>query len=497
MLIQLLKNFKSKNYIQIIQTKGGYYMSYDLVQRVACYVRVSTQEQKLRGLSPEAQRSTLREYSEKHNLKIVEWYEDLGVSGRKPIKKRPELQRMIEDAEAGNFDRIIFIKLDRYFRSVAEYYECQKRLDAKNVKWTATEEKYDLLTASGRYWVTQKLAMAEYEADQTGERIDLVNEYKVKTGQPLTGSHNLGLAYTVEKDEDGLKRVVKDPNTKDLVMDYINHFLTHNNKKQAYLYVNDKYNTSYAYGVLDRVLTDTKIYGHYRGNDKYCEPYVDKDTWDTIQQLLNNNIKVTPSKRVYLFTGLLICPVCGRKMAGTYVDRQSRKGLKGQVYLYHKVYYSYRCNHSNLSSTCSYHKRPNESKLEKILLDDFDKYVTTYIDSVSVVDAQIKNDKCVKDKIAQIKGEMTRLNNMYQKNRISEEKYDKEYDELETRLKDLESQLEPFVERDLSKYEDLLKSDWKELYNALTKENKRTFWRKYIKQIILNDNGTIDRVIFF
>ena len=126
-------------------------LNQEFIQRVACYVRVSHQEQKLRGLSPEAQRDALRRYAETNNLKIVEWYEDLGVSGRKLIKNRPALQQMIHDAEEGKFDRIIFIKLDRYFRSVAEYYECQKRLDAKNIKWTATEEKFDLTTASGRY----------------------------------------------------------------------------------------------------------------------------------------------------------------------------------------------------------------------------------------------------------------------------------------------------------------------------------------------------------
>ena len=48
---------------------------------------------------------------------------------------------------------------------------------------------------------------------------------------------------------------------------------------------------------------------------------------------------------------------------------------------------------------------------------------------------------------------------MYQKNRISEEKYDREYDDLEKRLQDLQEHLEPFVERDLSAYEELLKSD--------------------------------------
>jgi DNA invertase Pin-like site-specific DNA recombinase len=79
--------------------------------KVACYIRVSHQEQKLHGISLDAQKDKLTEYAEQHNLKIVGWYADEGVSGRKLIKHRPELQRMLHDAHARKFDRIFnFIK---------------------------------------------------------------------------------------------------------------------------------------------------------------------------------------------------------------------------------------------------------------------------------------------------------------------------------------------------------------------------------------------------
>lgn len=470
---------------QIIQT-----------QRIACYIRVSTNEQKLRGLSPEAQRQVLQKYADDHNLKIVEWYEDLGVSGRKLIKNRPALQRMIQDAEHGKFDRIIFIKLDRYFRSVGEYYECQKRLDAKNVAWTATEEKYDLTTASGRYWVTQKLAMAEYEADQAGERVDLINEYKIKTGQPLTGSHNLGIAYTVQKDENGIKKVVKDPATEQLVMDYINYFLIHQNKRQAQAYINGKYGTSYAYNTLTKLLTDTKIYGSYRGNDYYCMPYIDKETWDRIQDILKSNVKQTASRRVYLFTGLLVCPNCGYKMAGTYSDKQVTNRKSGKKYVYEREYFSYRCNNAYKDAFCTHRKRTSEDVLEKKLLETLDLLVMEHIEVTKIEDAR-KQDDCAEQKIKEIKSEMTRLNTMYQKNRISEEKYDRDFEDLEAQLLELERHLEPLQERDLDKYYQLIESDWKNLYHALNRENKRAFWRKYIKHIIVGKDGRLERAIFF
>ena len=76
-------------------------------ERTAAYIRVSTMEQKLHGLSLDAQRDTLKRYAESHDLEIVAWYEDEGISGRKEVRKRPALQRMMKDVEKEMFIRIL------------------------------------------------------------------------------------------------------------------------------------------------------------------------------------------------------------------------------------------------------------------------------------------------------------------------------------------------------------------------------------------------------
>lgn len=469
------------------------------IERIACYIRVSTQEQKLHGLSLDAQRDALRRYAEAHGLNIVEWYEDEGVSGRKLIRRRPALQRMLNDAKAGKFDRIIFIKLDRYFRSVAEYYECQKILEANKVTWTATEEKYDLTTANGRYWVTQKLAMAEYEADQTGERINLVNEYKIRTGQPLTGSHRQGLAFTVGRDEKtGLKNVIPDPETKELVTDFINHFLTYQSVKGSTVYINNKYGTTYEYQRLKNMLRDTKLYGHFRGNDFYCTGYMDKATWDKIQSLLGTNVKKRQNNRVYLFSGLICCPDCGRNLVGTTSVNRKTVKPNGKVYIHTNPIYQYRCNKAKMSELCTFKKYPNEERLEKALLNNLNRFINNHITHVKITANTNTHTDGVKNSIANLQAEMNRLNTMFRKGRVKEDEYDRDYDELERQMAELQESLTPAEERDLSIYEELLaKDDWKSLYNALNRENKRAFWRKYIKAIKLGDDGKIDEIIFF
>jgi DNA invertase Pin-like site-specific DNA recombinase len=86
--------------------------AFSKVELVAAYIRVSTTEQALHGLSLTAQVQKIQKYADAHNMKIVEWYKDEGVSARKLIRNRPELQRMIQDAEKGKFERILFIKLN-------------------------------------------------------------------------------------------------------------------------------------------------------------------------------------------------------------------------------------------------------------------------------------------------------------------------------------------------------------------------------------------------
>jgi predicted site-specific integrase-resolvase len=66
----------SENTGQIIDRVVGQY-SQDpqtmKIERVAAYVRVSTQEQKLHGISVDAQIEKLTEYANAHNMKIVKW----------------------------------------------------------------------------------------------------------------------------------------------------------------------------------------------------------------------------------------------------------------------------------------------------------------------------------------------------------------------------------------------------------------------------------------
>ena len=178
--------------------------------------------------------------------------------------------------------------------------------------------------------------------------------------------------------------------------------------------------------------------------------------------------------------------------------RNVNKKPSGKVYVYELDHYSYKCNYHYKENSCNFNKQLSEAKIEKNLLNTFDDYVQQHITDVTVTDNRPDVDnEAINKRITSVKSEMTKVKRMYRKEDITEAEYDEDMAELKAELQELESQLTPLEERDVTIYEELLKSDWRSLYNALTKENKRAFWRKYIKAIELNTDGTVKHLIFF
>ena len=463
------------------------------VECVAAYVRVSHQEQKLHGLSLDAQKMKLTEYAEQHNMKIVEWYIDEGVSGRKLIKNRPELQRMIQDAEQGKFERIIFIKLDRFFRSVAEYHECMKRISP--VIWSTTEEDYDLTTANGRMLVNMKLTIAEMEADQGGERIRIVNEYKVSTGQPLVGDHCLPFGFTVGVDEQTKrKNVIKDPDEAPILEDLIAHYMKHQSKRQTLVYIYTKHHISMTPASLNTLLANPMLYGTYRDNPNYCEAYMDKETFDRLQEISKRNIKGnTAENRAYLFSGLIKCPECGKLLKGHIHHHTTAIGTKVK-------YKKYRCAGCYSNRSCSFNKAISENVLERMMLANIEQY----FDDAKLREFEITaadSVKIPKYDIDDLHAQIDRLNYSWQTGKIRKvEQYEKDYAALMEKLEEAEAEKGETAVQDFGKIEAILQSGWKEIYEKLDDAYKRAFWRSFVQSIEINwttETKEIVRVNFF
>lgn len=446
-----------------------------MVEPVAAYIRVSTQEQKLHGLSVDAQQMKLQDYADNNNMKIVEWYMDKGVSGRKPIKKRPELQRMMDDAGKGLFTRIIFIKIDRFFRSVAEYHEFMKRISP--VVWTTTEEKYDLTTANGRMFVNMKLTIAELEADQTGERIRLVNDYKVQVGRPLVGDKCLPFGFKVYTDETtGIKRVGKDKEKEPILQDLINYTFLHQSVRKTLIYGRNKYNTGLWYESLSALLKNPMLCGEYRGNNHYCEAYITREEFDKLQTMLKHQVKHSTQNRDYIFSGLIRCGCCNGVLTGSPHKTKNAYGKQYETR-------GYKCARHSNQRTCVFNKFVNENVLEQKMLAEVKLYLEkAQLKAKRVNQKEAENNN--KKLLDNLKGQVTRLNYSWQTGKILDvAQYEKQYNELITQIQELE-RVRPIEKKKDFKYVDKILCDgWQDTYLKLSPAYKRSFWRSFIRCI--------------
>jgi DNA invertase Pin-like site-specific DNA recombinase len=463
------------------------YQERDRVIRIAKYSRCSSDEQKKNGYTIDDQLGLIDEFAAEYELVSVGEYVDEGISATLEISKRKALAQLIEDAKAGKFDIVVFKCIDRFFRNVGEYYECQKQLRAAGVTWISIEESdLDPDDDDAAFKINIYLTMAEYEAKKTSKRIKFNNKMRIKNKQVVIGSHCFLFPWEVAG-EPRNKRLIKSKEHEEMTYDILEFYEKHQSKGATLGYVNIKYGRKMTVNTLNQFLTDTLLYGEYKGVPGYVEPYISKERFERIQDIMKRNARYTTTpKQLYLFSGLIKCPCCGNNLTGQY----SKANNKYDVL-------SYRCNRSAVQKVCSFSRTISEKKIEKQLLDNLEMYITDEIIRVDTVEEiQPKNNNTVK--VEKLKAEMDRLNMMFRKGRIDEEEYDKEYYSLEKKIKSINIEEKP-LERNLDALKGIMETDYRGLYEKLTKENKKAFWRSFIKEFRIDEDKKIvpESIIFF
>jgi len=448
--------------------------------KAAIYIRVSSDEQVKHGYSLQAQRARLIEYCKEKGYQIEEIYVDEGKTARTKLKNRTALLQLIEDAKLKRFNRIVFWRLDRWFRNIADYYKVQEVLEKNGIDWECSDEEYNTTTSNGRLHLNIKLSIAQNESDQTSDRIKFNFERMVKNGNAITGSHAVPLGYMVAGEEKN-KHIVKNPETEPIAIDMLNHIKKSGSIRQTLLYINQKYDLKICYDSMRHYLMNEKYYGYYRGNSNYCEAYITKKEFDEIQSLVRRNVKA--NKRYdYIFSGLIKCPVCGCRLAG-FTSKTTKCHGKAVEFKYP----SYRCNHAYNDKLCSYRKRPVEKTVEEFLLNHVGEIIKWEIlraENIENIKAEVKRVD-----VDKIKAKLSRLTDLYLDGMILREKYDIEFEKLNSMLS--EAQVQPIQNnRDLSLYKEFLNSDTLSLYKKLNNKAKRMFWASYIDYIVLNEDGT-------
>src|SRR5215831_6046296 len=126
------------------------------------YIRVSSDEQADSGLGLEAQRQRIATYCDLKGLRLVEVFEDPGVSGGKPLASRPAGSRLLMAAKKSKAV-VVVAKLDRLFRSVADAASIIAEFNKKSIQLVAIAEGFDTANPYGRAMAQMASVFAELE----------------------------------------------------------------------------------------------------------------------------------------------------------------------------------------------------------------------------------------------------------------------------------------------------------------------------------------------
>lgn len=440
-------------------------------KRIACYVRVSTEDQKRHGLSIDAQTAALTAWANEHKCKIVGFYNDAGLSARKKYIKRPEMVRLLDDIRAGKIDMVVFTKLDRWFRNLPEYYKVQEILEDNHVTWNAIHEDYETETASGRLKVNIMLAVNQDEADRDSERIRAVMQRKREKGELLSGSVPYGYKKVGEKSN---SRVEFDEEEKETVQRFFDLMLSTNSVSEALRTLEAETGKRISKVLAYRMRTMEAYTGNYHGLT--IPAYISMEQHNALLSKVGAAPKVTPSGRVFIFSGLLYCNECGARMAG---HAQPHKNC---------VTYDYKCRKYSYNGQCNNQVCIMERTIEEFLLLRIEDLIEEY--NLQASGANEQKRKSYQAEIAAVERKIQRLKELYIADLISMDSYKEDYIPLKKRLDEMmEQQSKLQIVRRPSNI--VMPENWKDIYSEMSQKGKQEFWHSIFSKVYVDKKRKI------
>lgn len=442
--------------------------------RVVLYIRVSTDEQARHGYSLGAQREALHEFCDTFQCQIVAEFSDDGVSARKEMRRRPGLLRVLDVVKSGGVDYVLFIKLDRWFRSVREYYRVQDILDAAGCGWKAILEDYDTSTTNGRLNLNIRLSVAQDESDRTADRIKFVFSERVKNGGAIYGSRSLPFGLETK---DHRVQVIEEK--ADAVRGMFDHYESTTSTRDTRFWLRDHFGVDLPYNTIRNMLRNSLYCGEYRGNKSYCQAIISPEQFRRVQEILARQSAghTRQSVHQYVFTGLLRCPVCGCTL----------KAYPQKDYKFNRVYLRYRCSQHWVDHRCTWKSTPWEPRLEEWLLDHIQPQLDAYL---ARFDVQEEKRRRASVDVGAIQRKLSRLQDLYVDGMISRASYDEKYQALISQQEAAqEAQLSSATARDLEPLRQLLAGDFRSIYSTLSPSERHALWASVIDHIVVKCAG--------
>lgn len=335
-------------------------------RKIGAYLRVSTDEQAnaIEG-SLDNQRYRAKSYVDLKNTQekgwgdIVEFYVDDGYSAKDT--NRPAYQRMMTDLKKKKIDFILVSDLSRLSRNLNDFCDLLGFLDKQKSNFLSIKEQFDTSTSVGRLMVYLVITLAQFEREQTSERVALGVYARGMRGlmngtKPILGfdkDPNKPGVYVVNKDEAPLvRRIFQEYLNCGSRAKTIERLKELNIKPKIYKhFVRQKQNGEWTVDMLGALLSNAAYIGYHevnkgnknasqdslRPNQRYVRvkanwpALVPEDLFDEVQDQLEaakslerQRLKDAES-RLYILSGVFKCAECGGSLVGQTYHGHSAK----------------------------------------------------------------------------------------------------------------------------------------------------------------------------
>ena len=457
----------------------------------ALYCRLSRDDE-LAGESNSIknQKLILSKYAEDNKFQNIKFFVDDGYSGT--TFTRPAFMEMMELAENGQVGTIIVKDHSRLGRNrliVGQLLE--EDFVRLNIRYIAIMDNIDSSKGLNDFLPIQDW-FNEMHAKNTSQKVRAVLKNKGESGISLANN----VSYGYKKDENDKTKWLIDEPSAEVVKEIFNLFIqghgtceiarilrerkiltpseysasiTTNSNNQEYQY--KWYGTTVA-GILDRqeYIGDTVNFKcttrSYKDKTKIRlpkedrkvfknthEPIIDEYTWNIAKQLRNNRKKPTRSGKKSIFSGLLFCNDCGKKM----YFQSPVTDLKAKDH--------YRCSsYKHDTSLCTSHYITDDV-LQNIVLENIQN-VISYMKSYEDLFIKEQLAKSTQDELRQIsknkkdlekaKSRIIEIDNLFRhiyedniSGKLTDDRfrnlsfnYDKEQQELKIKIEQLSNEIE-------------------------------------------------------
>ena len=455
--------------------------------RVAIYVRVSTQGQAEEGFSLEAQLKICRKFAGDRGWKVVAEFTEPGVSAKDD--NRPEFRRMIGLARAGQFDIILTHKLDRFSRSILDVLTYLRDLNTAGVTYASATEQFDFSTPMGKMQLHIMAALAEWYLDNLSQETQKGKRARAEAGlwngDPPFGYRTAekGRLDVDETEAAGVRLAFElcasGLYTDTQVAEKLNEAGYRTRGKWGRnLFSKDTVrpmlrNRFYLGMVKYRREPRSKEYELYPGRH---QPLIEPDLWDRAQEArLQRRAKQPRTKataKIYPLSGLVRCSTCKRHMRG------SGRGVTRY----------YRDTSKEHGVHCDQPLSPARA-LEDQLVGFFsclklDPVVRETLLSRIADSGSRKNEPA--DELARLDEQLGRAKKLFMIGDLSE----KEYLQEKERIGLARSQVALVEPPDLEKAEEFLK-DYSSLLATATDEERRLFFQTVLQEVFVDKKKVV------